>query len=82
MTVQDAIDQLLKVPNEYRQCALLLDRDTTEEGMYVTMSYSGEVVLVNNKQVVIEAPKKEIIGVGGGRKVALPPIRGRREEDE
>lgn len=82
MTVQDALDQLMKVPKEYRQCELLLNGDVTDEGMYVTLSRSGMIVLVNNKQIVIEAPKKDITTGGVGMRVPLPPIRGRREEDE
>ena len=82
MTVQDALDQLTKVPKEYRQCELLLNGDATDEGMYVTLSRHGKVVLISNKQIVIEAPKKDITTGGVGRSVPLPPIRGRREEDE
>lgn len=82
MTVQDALDQLMKVPKEYRQCELLLNGDVTDEGMYVTLSRHGKVVLVSNKQIVIEAPKKDITTGGVGMRVPLPPIRGRREEDE
>ncbi len=82
MTVRDALDQLMKVPKEYRQRELLLNGDVTDEGMYLTLSRSGRIVLVNNKQIVIEAPKKESTTVGVGRSVPLPPIRGRKEKDE
>ena len=82
MTVQDVLDQLMKIPKEYVHCELLFDDDATDEGMYVTLSKYGKVVLVNNKQIVIEAPKKDITMVGVGRSVPLPPIRGRREEEE
>lgn len=82
MTVQDVIDQLSKVPTEYRQCQLLLASETTDQGMYVTLWHDGEVVIVNNQRTVIDGPTKAITGGGSARVVAPPPIRGRKEGKE